>query len=166
MALTARPATADDAPAIARIFNEGIDDRIATFETAHRDADDVLAWIVRGEPLAVVVDEPGALLGWAHASPYGSRPCYDGVRELSVYVARSARGRGAGRLAVEALLAACERDGAWKLVSRSFAENAASRALCRSLGFREVGVYHRHARLDGRWRDCVIVERLLPAAEA
>jgi len=63
-----------------------------------------------------------------------------------------------------ALLEECERRGFWKLVSRIFPENAASRALCARLGFREVGVYRRHGRLDGVWRDSVIVERLLGEA--
>jgi len=83
-----------------------------------------------------------------------------------VYVARAARGRGVGRLAMEALLAASAEAGLWKLVSRVFVENEASRQLLRGLGFREVGTYERHGRLDGRWRDVVIVERILPAAFA
>jgi phosphinothricin acetyltransferase len=65
---------------------------------------------------------------------------------------------------LERLLDECAQRGFWKLVSRVFPENTASRALCRSLGFREVGVYQRHARLDGAWRDCVIVEKLLGEA--
>lgn len=65
---------------------------------------------------------------------------------------------------MEALLREAEAMGTWNLLARIFAENAASRALCRSLGFREVGVYRRPAKLDGAWRDCVIVERLLGEA--
>jgi L-amino acid N-acyltransferase YncA len=78
-------------------------------------------------------------------------------------VAGPARGRGAGRLAMEALLEAAGVAGFWKLVSRVFVENTASRGLLRALGFREVGRYEKHARLDGVWRDVIIVERLLPA---
>jgi phosphinothricin acetyltransferase len=78
-----------------------------------------------------------------------------------VYVARNARGRGAGRLALEALVAAAKAAGFWKLLSRIFVDNAASRALVASAGFREVGVYEKHGRLDGVWRDVVIVERFL-----
>ena len=92
------------------------------------------------------------------------RPCYAGVAEFSVYTAREARGRGAGQLGMQALIAAAEAAGFWKLVSRVFLENAPSRKLLRSLGFREVGIYQKHAQLDGVWRDGVIVERLLPAA--
>jgi phosphinothricin acetyltransferase len=85
------------------------------------------------------------------------------VAECSVYVAREWRGKGAGRVALAALIEAAEAAGFWKLLSRIFVENEASRRLVRSLGFREVGVYEKHAQLDGVWRDVVIVERLLPA---
>jgi phosphinothricin acetyltransferase len=66
-------------------------------------------------------------------------------------------------MAMSALIESCERAGFWKLVSRVFPENTASRALLASLGFTEAGVYRKHARLDGVWRDVVIVERLIPA---
>lgn len=158
--MRARPATPEDAGAIARIYNQGIDDRVATFETRHRAAEDILGWLGGRHPV-VAVEDGGAVVAFASASTYRPRECYAGIAEFSVYVERSARGRGAGRLAMEALLAACEQAGFWKLVSRVFVENAASRALLRSLGFREVGVYEKHGRLDGAWRGVVIVERLI-----
>lgn len=162
----ARLATPDDARAIARIYNEGIDDRIATFETTHRTAEDVAAWFGAHFPVVVVTDDD-AVVAFAATSTYRPRDCYRGIAEFSVYVARSERGRGAGRLAMEALIDAAARGGFWKLVSRVFPENIASLALLRSLGFREVGVYERHGQLDGVWRDVVIVERLLstPASD-
>ncbi|MCP5110401.1 MAG: GNAT family N-acetyltransferase, partial [bacterium] len=89
--------------------------------------------------------------------------CYDGVAEAMVYVARNGRRRGAGRLALEKLLAEAERAGFWKLVSRIFPENTASLGLIRSAGFREVGIYEKHGSLDGVWKDVVIVERLIRA---
>jgi phosphinothricin acetyltransferase len=162
----ARPAGESDAADIARIYNEGIADRIATFETEPRSAADIERLLrERAErwPTVVVVRD-GAVIAWAGASEYRARPCYAGVAEFSVYVARAARGSGAGRAAMEALAAACEERGIHKLVSRVFPENEASRRLLASVGFREVGTYRRHAKLDGKWRDTVIVERLLGEA--
>jgi putative N-acetylmannosamine-6-phosphate epimerase/L-amino acid N-acyltransferase YncA len=157
----ARPATPADAEDIARIYNDGIADRIATFETRPRSREDVLGWFDGRHPI-VVVEEAGQVAGFASTSTYRPRACYDGVAEFSFYVARSHRGRGVGRLVVEALLAASEATGLWKLVSRVFVENTASRTLLRGLGFREVGTYEKHGKLDGVWRDVVIVERLIP----
>jgi phosphinothricin acetyltransferase len=156
-----RPATPDDADAIAAIYNEGIADGIATFETRRRTADDVRRWFGGRFPIVAVEDDAGSVIGFASTSEYRPRECYAGIAEFSVYVARGHRGRGAGRLAVDALAAAARAAGFWKLVSRVFVENLASRALLRRLGFREVGIYERHARLHGVWRDVVVVERLL-----
>lgn len=158
----ARVATAKDAAAIARIYNEGIDDRIATFETRHRTEKDVVGWFDGIHPV-VVVEEERQVIAFASTSSYRPRECYAGIAEFSVYVAREARGKGAGRLAMERLLVEAEAAGFWKLLSRIFPENVASLALARSLGFREVGIYEKHARLDGEWRDVIIVERLLAA---
>jgi phosphinothricin acetyltransferase len=160
--MQARAATADDSAAIADIYNEGIEDRVATFETRRRTAEDVRAWFDGKHPL-VVVEEGGRVIAFGATSTYRPRDCYAGVAEFSVYVARSARGRGVGRLALGALLQAAESAGFWKLVSRCFVDNDASRALLRALDFREVGVYHKHGQLDGVWRDVVIVERLIEA---
>ncbi len=158
-----RLATTADAAAIARIYNQGIEERIATFETEPRSTEQIEQVLAeRGDRYPTVVAErDGQVVAWAGASTYRSRPCYAGIGEFSVYVDRAARGTGAGRAALEALFRAAEERGFWKLVSRIFPENVASLALCRATGFREVGVYRRHARLDGAWRDVVIVERLL-----
>src|SRR3954453_19208028 len=158
----ARTATAADTEAIARIYNEGIEDRVATFETRPRSAADVGAWLDGVHP--VVVEQGGDVVAFAATSNYRPRDCYPGIAEFSVYVARAARRRGAGRVAMEALLDAAEAAGFWKLLSRVIVENHASRALLRALGFREVGTYERHAKLDGAWRDAVIVEKLLGEA--
>jgi phosphinothricin acetyltransferase len=89
------------------------------------------------------------------------RECYAGVREFSVYVARDARGKGFGRAVLIELIQAARVRGDWKLLSRVFPENQTSLRLLQSLGFRRVGTYVRHAKLDGVWRDVVIVEKLL-----
>jgi arsenate reductase (thioredoxin) len=163
MELLVRLATAADAPAVARIHNEGIADRIATFETEPRTAAQVAAAMAeKGDRYpTIVVARAGEVVGWAGAGPYRNRPAYAGIAEHSVYVARSARGAGAGRAALDGLCRAYAERGFWKIVSRIFPENVASLALHERCGFRVVGVYQRHGRLDGAWRDCVIVERLL-----
>jgi L-amino acid N-acyltransferase YncA len=162
--MTSRVATPADAAAIAVIYNDGIADRIATFETRPRTTDEVRAWFDGRHPV-VVVEADGRIAAFASTSTYRPRDCYSGIAEFSVYTARDGRRRGCGRAALEALFVEAERAGFWKLVSRVFVENAASRALLAQTGFREVGVYQRHGRLDGRWRDVVIVEKLLgPAA--
>ena len=158
--MTSRAATLEDAAAIARIYNEGIEDRIATFETRPRTIDDVLAWFDGIHPI-VVVEDGRQVIAFGATSSYRPRECYAGIAETSVYVARSHRRQGAGRIALRALIEAAGQAGFWKLLSRIFPENTASRGLVRELGFREVGVYEKHGRLNGEWRDVVIVERLI-----
>jgi len=161
----ARTARREDAAEIARIYNEGIEDRVATFETELRGEKDVLRWFEE-ERTMVVVEQNGRVSAFATAFSYRPRRCYDGVREFSVYVSRDSRGKGLGAIALKALFAAARSRGDWKLLSRVFPENQPSLKLLKSHGFREVGTYIRHARLDGQWRDVVIVEKLLDEGEA
>lgn len=165
MSLKARAARINDAAAIAGIYNEGIADRIGTFETTPRSAADIERWFDGQHPIVVVEDDRGAVVAFASTSRYRERECYAGIAEYSVYVARTHRGLGAGRVAMTALVDAATTAGFWKLLSRIFPENTASRALMARMGFREVGIYRRHGKLDGQWRDCVIVERLIGEAE-
>jgi L-amino acid N-acyltransferase YncA len=158
--MQSRLATLEDAAIIAAIYNQGIDDRTSTFETRHRTADDIRSWFDARHPIVVVENDHG-VIAFASTSPYRPRACYAGIAEFSVYVERQSRGHGAGRLAMETLLHEAEGRGFWKLLSRVFVENAASRALLYRLDFREVGVYEKHGQLDGVWRDVVIVERLI-----
>ncbi|MHB8625274.1 MAG: arsinothricin resistance N-acetyltransferase ArsN1 family A [Aggregatilineales bacterium] len=161
MALSTRLATLEDAPIIAEIYNQGIEDRTATFETRPRSADDVRQWFDGRHPV-VVVEDSGKVVAFASTSTYRPRDCYAGIAEYSVYVTREARGHGAGRAAMQALIAKAQNAAYWKLVSRIFVENTTSRRLMQSLGFREVGIYEKHGQLDGVWRDVVIVELLIP----
>ena len=158
--ITLRRATRADAGAIARIYNQGIEDRIATFETRLRTAEDVAGWFDGVHPI-VVAEEGGQIVGFASTSSYRPRECYAKIAEFSVYVARDHRGLGVGRQALAALIEESAKAGLHKLVSRIFPENVASRAACRAAGFREVGVYKAHGQLEGVWKDCVIVERLV-----
>ena len=148
--LTIRPAQAGDLKRVAEIYNVGIAERVATFETAPRAIEDITSWIEDGQPFIVAIED-GQVVGWARAVP-------------AVYVAPSARGRGLGRTLLIELCAESERRGLHKLTSRLFPENAPSRAAHRAAGFEEIGIQRRHAKLDGQWRDVVLVERLLGAA--
>jgi L-amino acid N-acyltransferase YncA len=154
-------ATRADVTAIATIYNQGIEDRVGTFETDLRTEAMVASWFDDIHPI-VVVEQEREVIAYASTASYRARPCYTGVAEFSVYVRRDWRGNGAGRLAMTGLCQQSEQAGFWKLVSRVFVENVASRKLLRSLEFREVGIYEKHGKLDGVWRDVVIVERLFP----
>jgi len=123
--LRTRAATPADASAIAAIYNEGIADRIATFETEPRSATDIAGWFT-GQHLVVVAETEAGPVAFAASFPYSSRPCYRGIGEFSVYVRRDYRGRGAGRAALAALIEAATARGMHKLTSRVFPENMAS----------------------------------------
>ncbi len=165
--ITTRLARGADADTIAAIYNEGINDGMATFETEPRTAAEIAALLAGKHDRypTIVAERDGRIVGWASASPYRSRPAYAGVAEHSVYVARAARGSGVGRAALDALCRTYAERGFWKLVSRIFSENIASLVLHERCGFRVVGVYRRHAKLHGEWRDCVIVEKLIDGSE-
>jgi L-amino acid N-acyltransferase YncA len=165
MSVEVRDAIASDAPAITAIYNAGIAERSATFETEPRTEAQILARIEHHDryPMLVAIDldRGHAIVGWAGLSEYRPRACYAGIGEFSIYLDRAARGRGIGKQLLLALIDAARERGFWKLVSRIFPFNSASRALCRSCGFREVGTYEKHGQLDGKWLDTIIVERLL-----
>jgi phosphinothricin acetyltransferase len=160
---SARPARLEDAPEICAIYNEGIRGRRSTFESEERNASQVHEWFGSAQHPFLVIEEQGRVAGWVRASTYRSRACYSGIAEFSVYVGDAWQRRGIGHALMSAFIPECERVGLWKLVSRIFVDNAASRALCARHGFREVGLYEKHGKLDGIWRDVVIVERLLAA---
>jgi L-amino acid N-acyltransferase YncA len=158
-----RDAESADAEAIASIYNEGLAGRESTFETEPRSAADFLDSI--GPLPALVAELDGDVVGCAWTTRYSERPCYAGVLECSVYVRAAARGRGIGTALCDRLADLAERRGFHKLLGKLFATNEASLRLTRRCGFREVGTHLRHGRLDGEWRDVLLVERLLGDAE-
>ena len=158
-----RPAVADDAAAITDIYNSGIAEGGATFETRLHSLEQIETRLAATARYPIVVAEDGGdVIGWAGVSPYRSRACYAGIGEFSVYVRPGDRGRGAGRRLLAALIDAARDSGYWKLVSRVFPYNIASLKAARAVGFREAGTYEKHGFLAGRWQDVVIVERLIP----
>jgi phosphinothricin acetyltransferase len=159
-----RPATLEDVTAMTAIYNEGIAERIATFETRPREASDVAAWLAGPLPVLVAVRD-GEIAGFARALPYApGRDSYARVAEDSVYVGSAHRGNRVGRVLLDALAEAVEHDGIYKLTALIFATNAPSVATHGAAGFHVVGVHRRHGRLDGEWRDVVVMERLLGEA--
>jgi L-amino acid N-acyltransferase YncA len=156
---TIRPARPDDAPRLAEIFNEGVEDRVATFETRSATVEDAARWI--SEDVVVVVEREDGIAAWAKAGPYSEHHYYDGVREATMYVARPVRRQGFGHALLAALADAAHEAGAHKLVGKIFTSNEPSIALVKGLGWREVGVHLRHGTLDGEWKDVLVVEKLL-----
>jgi len=157
MTLRMDPMLPSDWPAVREIYLEGIATRQATFET---EASAWEAWDASHSPFARLVARKGeTVVGWAALSPVSSRKAYAGVAEVSVYVAQSQRGCGLGRQLLEALIGESETNGIWSLQAVMFPENAASVALHRRCGFREVGRRERIGKLDGMWRDTILLER-------
>ncbi len=159
--MTVRTATAADAEQVATIYNHGIAERQATFETRPRRSNEILGWLEEGRPFLVADGGDGTILGFARVSAYSIRKAYAGVGEHAVYVAPEARGQGVGVQLMNALAQAAEQAGYHKLTSRVFTTNHASLKLHRAAGFREVGVQRHHGQLDGEWKDTMLVERLL-----
>jgi L-amino acid N-acyltransferase YncA len=152
-----RPATPADLAAIAAIYTAGIDGRTATFETRAMAAEDVAPWLEDRLPV-LVAEEDGEVLGWVRVGQYSAMPAYRGVGELQVYVDPRARGRGIGAVLIDDICGVAAEAGYWKLTGKLFPDNEPSRALFRRSGFRDVGLHHRHGRLDGEWRDVLVVE--------
>jgi phosphinothricin acetyltransferase len=160
-----RDATPADAEAIAAIHNDGIAERVATFQTETQTTEDAIKRM--GSGLGVLVAElDGSVVAWASAAPYERYPYYDGIAEVTVFVGPRARRQGIGRALLQALAVKAEAAGRYKLFGKVFTTNTPSVALFKASGYSEVGVHRRHGRLDGEWRDVVIVELLLGDAAA
>jgi L-amino acid N-acyltransferase YncA len=150
--------TSDDWPNVRAIYLEGIATGNATFET---DAPSWEAWDRAhvADLRLVARDADGSVLGWVAVTPVSGRCVYAGVADLSVYVSAAARGRGVGRTLLTALIQSSERAGIWTLQAGIFPENAPSLALHRACGFRDVGRRERIGKMDGVWRDVLLLER-------
>lgn len=148
---------AEDWPAVAQIYGEGIATGQASFETSIPDWE---SWDAAHHPrLRLVAAADGALLGWAALSPVSGRCVYGGVMEVSVYVAAAARGHGVGTALLQALISASEAAGIWTLQAGIFPENRGSLALHQRCGFRQVGRREKIGQLAGQWRDVLLLER-------
>ena len=158
-----RAATAADADAICRIYNQGIEDRIATLETELRTPAERREWLAAREPRhPVVVATNGAdVAAWGSLNEFNRRPAYRFVVDFSIYVDRGHRGKGVGRLVLARLIELARDHGYHKMVLSAFPWNEGGMALYTRMGFRTVGVYKEQGLLDGRWVDTIVMERLL-----
>jgi len=156
--VSCRSLTAEDWPAVKAIYEDGIAGGDATFERTAPPWPDWEAAHLPGCRL-VAIEDGGRVVGWAALTRVSSRCVYAGVAEVSVYVAASARGRGIGTLLLAALVEGSEADGLWTLQAGVFPENVASVTLHLRCGFRVVGRRERLGRMDGRWRDVLLLER-------
>lgn len=163
ISLSTRGATLGDAASICTIYNQGIEDRLATLETERRTPDERRAWLAaRGPRHPVFVAEAnGTVVGWASLNSFNPRPAYDRVADLSVYVERTWRGRGVGRRLLSHLVEVASGLRYHKLVLAAFPFNGPGMALYERLGFRTVGIYREQGQLDGRWVDVIVMEQLL-----
>jgi len=149
--------TSDHADAVLAIYQAGIDEGNATFETR---APDWAAFTAARLPAhRYVTTTTGQVTGWVAALAVSGRCVYAGVVEHSVYVHPAAGGRGIGRRLLDALIASTEAAGIWTIQSGIFPENTASLALHQAAGFRVVGTRKRIGQHHGRWRDVTLIER-------
>lgn len=166
--LAIRDATVADAADLCRIYNQGIQDRVATLETEERVPAERRAWLeARGPRHPVLVAEADAVVvGWGSLNAFNPRRAYDHVADFSLYVERAWRGRGVGGQLLDALIARARALGYHKLVLAAFPFNPAGMAAYLHAGFREVGIYREQGRLDGRWVDTVVMEKILDGPHA
>jgi phosphinothricin acetyltransferase len=159
-----RTAVLADIPRITEIYNQGIEDRVATFETRLRESAEMEEWLLNREnryPVLVIEDEQGMVQGWASVNEYNFRCCYSGVGDLSIYIRRDMRGKGLGRPLLGSLMEAARKQGFRKLILNAFDTNEAAKKLYLALGFRHVGTYEKQGIMDGKDVDVTIMERLL-----
>ncbi|MHB8576847.1 MAG: arsinothricin resistance N-acetyltransferase ArsN1 family A [Dehalococcoidia bacterium] len=159
-----RDATADDAAAIARIYNQGIEDRVATLETVQRTPEERAEWLLNHDarhPVLIAAEPSGEVAGWASLNPFNPRPAYDHVVDFSIYIAREKRGRGIGDMLLSELETRARAIGFHKIVLAAFPTNAAGMRLYERHGFQTVGIYREQGMLDGRWVDVIVMEKIL-----
>jgi L-amino acid N-acyltransferase YncA len=162
-AIVLRPATAADTAAICRIYNQGIEDRLATLETELRTPDERRQWLAaRGPRHPVFVAETDEMVvGWSSLNVYNPRPAYRYVADFSIYIERGWRGKGVGRRLLEHLIEQARALDYHKMMLSTFPFNASGVALYERMGFTQAGVFHEMGLLDGRWVDTLIMEKLL-----
>jgi L-amino acid N-acyltransferase YncA len=157
-----RPAVASDLEAVRAIYNEGIEDRIATLDAAPKSPNDIAEWWAQHEGFPVVVaTEAGSVAGWASLNRFSGRCAHADIADLSVYVARAQRGRGIGAALLHALEKHAMSAGFHKIVLHALDTNESGKRLYRKAGFTKVGIFREHGVLDGRRVDVIAMEKII-----
>ncbi|MBV8198471.1 MAG: N-acetyltransferase [Candidatus Eremiobacteraeota bacterium] len=158
-----RRASAGDLEAIRAIYNEGIEDRVATLDLRDKTPEEMAAWWAQhdGRYAVLVATDSDRVLGWASLNPFSHRCAHANVADLSVYVARTHRGQGVGYRLLTELAEEAKRGGFHKIVLHALDENEHGKRLYRKARFEEVGVFKQHGLIDGRFADVIAMERML-----
>ncbi|QFT88170.1 Putative phosphinothricin acetyltransferase YwnH [Bacillus sp. THAF10] len=158
-----RAATNLDVQELLTIYNEGIEDRIATLESVPKDEAYMLEWLTKrsGRYTVLVAELDQRVIGWASLNPYSHRCAYDGVADLSVYIKREYRGKGVGGGLLHSLENEAKQNGFHKIVLFTFPFNGLGQGLYKKSGYREVGVFKNQGKLDGAFIDVVAMEKVL-----
>ena len=161
--LLIREAVNEDLESIRFIYNQGIEDRIATLESETKDLTYMLNWFEKhhGRYKVLVAEEEGLVVGWASLNQYSNRSAYDGVADLSIYILRGFRGKGIGRRLLSALEIIAKQNNFHKIVLFTFPFNQLGQHLYRKNGFDEVGIFKNQGVLDGKFVDVMAMEKLI-----
>ena len=155
--ISIRPMDAADWHSVSKIYEDGIATGFATFETSIPTYE---SWdAAHMASCRLIAMEGEKILGWAALSPVSSRCVYGGIGEVSVYIGKDSRGKGAGKLLMHTLIKESEAEGLWTIQSGIFPENKGSIELHKKVGFRYIGKRERVGKLDGEWKDNLLFER-------
>ncbi|NHC41312.1 N-acetyltransferase [Bacillus sp. MM2020_1] len=158
-----REAINSDIISIQTIYNQGIEDRIATLETEIKDGSYMMDWFEKhkGRYKVIVAEDEDQIVGWAALNQYNNRCAYDGVADISVYISRDYRGKGIGKKLLADLESHAEENGFHKMVLFTFPFNQLGKGLYKKMGFREVGIFKNQGIIDGEFVDVMAMEKLL-----
>lgn len=157
-----RLAAVGDLESILNIYNQGIEDRIATLEEEQKDIEYMREWLNNhtGRFSVIVAEQDDEVIGWASLNPYSNRCAYAGVADLSIYIRRDYRGKGVGSVLLNEIEQAAIKNDFNKIVLFTFPFNNLGQGLYRKKGYREVGVFKNQGKLDGRFVDVMIMEKV------
>jgi len=158
-----REAKLEDIKSIMNIYNQGIEDRIATLESETKDLTYMKNWFDqhKGRYKVIVAEQEGDVLGWASINQYSSRCAYTGVGDLSIYIARNYRGKGVGSLLLKEMEKVAIETGFYKIILFTFPFNEIGQALYKKNGFQEVGIFKNQGILDGKFVDVMAMEKII-----